>query len=123
MKLDGINIVLALLILISLSVVCHLKQWIPGTELQPFSDISKYARLGCPYGSCAKEECSVIHAQLPDELVRGCGQDTSPTNFKMTDEDLKKILGQLYMAQLNYALQHKYSNRVPTSATTTPIVR
>ena len=65
MKLDGINIALALLILISLSVVCHMKQWIPSNSMrQRFSNISDYARLGCPYGSCAKEECAVIHAQL-----------------------------------------------------------
>ena len=110
MKLDGINIVLALLILISLSVVCHLKQWIPNSRIsQSFSNISDYARLGCPYGSCAKEECAVIHAQLPDELVRGCGEDTSPTKFIASNEDIKKYLGRLYMAQLNYAWQHKKS--------------
>ena len=106
MKLDGINIVLALLILISLSVVCHIKQWIPS-RMQSFSDISKYAQLSCPYGSCAKEECSVIHAQLPDELVRGCGADTSPTAQVASDEEIKKYLGRLYMAELQYAIWNK----------------
>ena len=113
MKLDGINIVIALLILISLSVICHLKQWIPS-KMQTFSDVSKYAQLGCPYGSCAKEECRVIHAQLPDELVRGCGADTSPTAFVASNEDIKKYLGQLYMAEVQYALSKKYGTSVPT---------
>ena len=107
MKLDGINIALALLILISISVICHLKQWIPSSKKSAyFGDISTYARLGCPYGSCAKEECSVIHAQLPDELVRGCGADTSPTAFTPSDAEIKAYLKRLYMAEIGYAMQN-----------------
>jgi len=109
MKLDGINIALALLILISISVICHLKQWIPSSKNSAyFSDISRYARLGCPYGSCAKEECSVIHAQLPDELVRGCGADTSPTAFTPSD------------AEVGYAMQKgTFATTTTTSQPTT----
>ena len=121
MKLDGINIALALLILISISVICHLKQWIPSSKNSAyFSDISRYARLGCPYGSCAKEECSVIHAQLPDELVRGCGADTSPTAFTPSDAEIKAYLKRLYMAEVGYAMQNgTFATTTTTSQPTT----
>jgi hypothetical protein len=109
MKLGDINTILALLILISISVLCHLQQWIPSTSVSMFNDINKFSRLGCPYyqGKCAKEECSVIKAQLPLDLVRGCGEDTSPSNFEISPEDLQKIISRLHLANVNYVMLNK----------------
>ena len=109
MKLGGINTIIALLILISLSVLCHLQQWIPSKSVSMFNDVEKYSKLGCPYyqGKCAKEECSVIKAQLPPELVRECGEDTSRSGFEISPEDLQKIIARLHLANVNYVLWNK----------------
>lgn len=111
MKLDNINIIIALLILISLSIICHIKEWIPNIntnykKYNNFSNISKYAKLMCPNDNCSKDECTIIHAQIPEELTRNCNKSTN--QFNLNNDDIKKYFKQLYITEVIYALNKVY---------------
>ena len=130
--LNNTGIVISLVILISLSMLCHFQNWITPSnsevimnkaknsspldklnnakklkELKEnYQTIRDYANFQCNKKNCRNDLCEVIHAELPDELLRSCG--TGPEGLpKLTNEQLRIFLLYNYLKAGKYALLHK----------------
>jgi hypothetical protein len=129
---NNFGIIISLVILISLSVLCHLQNWITpsnsevlinksknSTPVEKLNNAAKlkelkenyqtirdYASFQCNKKNCRNDLCEVIHAELPDELLRSCG--TGPEDKpKLTAEQLRIFLLYNYLKAGKYALLHK----------------
>lgn len=129
---NNLGLIISLVVLISLSVLCHLQNWITPSnrevinqkarnsssldklnnakklkELKEnYQTIQDYANLQCSKKNCRTDLCEVVHPQLPDELVRSCG--TGPEdNPQLTAEQLRIFLLYNYLKAGKYALLHK----------------
>ena len=94
MKLIKLNIILSLLILISMSLLCHIKQWIPSDK---FTDIKYYS---CQPQHQQHQYPYHPHAELPDEPSRSC--IPTSTSYYISQEDINKYMMNLYRLQANY---------------------
>ena len=124
--LNNIGILLALLILISLSIICHVNQWISTSEpaitlakinnqkkesfgestLSP-DQLNTYTQMQCPNSKCQPNSCQVIPAAIPDELLASCGTGPNPVPT-LSDAEIKLYLWYNYLNAAQYAMLRKY---------------
>ncbi len=133
---NNLGVIISLVILISLSVACHLNNWITPSNSEVISQkannssietkmnnaiklsklkenyktVKDYASFQCGSKNCQTEECEVVHPQLPDELLRSCGT-TPEEKPQLTTEQLRIFLLYNYLKASKYALLHKLQSK------------